>query len=141
MELNKKDLIFETKHWRITLTSDQTYLGRSYMDLKGERGSLSELTQEEIIDFFEFVKKFESTLKRAFGAVMFNWTCLMNDAYKEKPYNPHVHFHVRPRYDKEVEFAGETFADPNFAEHYKRGVKREVSDEIRKQIIEKIKKV
>ena len=139
MKFTKADLIFETKNWQVFLTPDQTYIGRGYVSLKREAGSLSELTQEEVIDFFELVKKFESALKQVFDATMFNWTCLMNNAYKEKPYNPHVHFHVRPRYDKEVEFAGEIFADPNFAEHYKRGIMNKVSDEVRKQIIDKIK--
>lgn len=139
MNLNKEDLVFDTKHWQVFLSPDQTYLGRGYVSLKREADSLSELTSEEMTDFLELIKKYESALKKAFGAVMFNWTSLMNNAYKEKPYSPHVHFHVRPRYDKEVEFAGETFTDPNFAEHYKRGIKREVSEEVRQRIVNKIK--
>lgn len=82
----------------------------------------------------------------AFGAEMFNWGCLMNNAYKpeiEKPY-PHVHFHFRGRYRKSVKFAGELFVDEEFGHHYDRTKERHVSpavfDAIRKRILEEIEK-
>jgi len=69
---------------------------------------------------------------------MFNWGCLMNDAYQITPPNPQVHFHFRPRYDREVSFAGEKFIDPNFGHHYIREPKRLVSDGIRQKIVKAI---
>lgn len=133
-------LIFETPFWKVFLAdSDQTYLGRSYVTLKRHAGDLADLTDEEWQDLHKTIKKFEIALRKAFGAEMFNWTCLMNDAYQETPANPHVHWHVRPRYSKSVEFTGLTFEDKDFGHHYTRGTKRVVPADVRKAIIEKIK--
>lgn len=113
-------IIFETTYWYIKLMPKQLYLGRSVVVLKRQCGDLAGLNQEEILDFAEVVKKLESALRKTFNATMFNWGCLMNNAYQETPADPQVHWHFRPRYDHPVEFAGQTFADPNFGHHYLR---------------------
>ncbi|MDP3741903.1 MAG: HIT family protein [Candidatus Micrarchaeota archaeon] len=98
-------------------------------------GSIPELSQEEWADLFEIMKKFENAAKKAFGATSINWTCLMNHAYKLKPYNPHVHWHPRPRYAQPIEFSGETFTDEKFGRHYEAiDANRKLSDEFRKAI-------
>lgn len=110
--------IFESKHWEVTLSGDQLYLGRAYAICKTKRESLSGLTDDEFSDLHTVIKKYESLLKETFGATLFNWTCLMNHAYREKPYTPQVHFHVRPRYEKEVNVGGLVFKETNFGDHY-----------------------
>ena len=72
-------------------------------------------------------------------ATTFNLTFMMNDAFQEKPYNPHVHWHLRARYDHDVEFEGITFKDPQFGKHYDRTYTQEISNKIRTKIIQKIK--
>ncbi|MEK6860643.1 MAG: HIT family protein [Nanoarchaeota archaeon] len=134
-----KSLIYESKYWRITLAPDQGYLGRCYINLRRHIEKLSELKKEEWIDFAELVKIMESALKKAFCVVMFNWTCLMNNAYQDELPNPHVHWHLRPRYDHKVEFSGVIFEDKEFGKHYDRTRNLEVSDEIRNKIISRIK--
>ena len=117
--LNNSELaIIETKYWKVNIADDQAYLGRCYVILKRHYGSLSDLTKEEWIDFSSLVKKLESLYKKTFGAKLLNWSCLMNDAFRQNPANPHVHWHVRPRYDKGVEFAGMIFNDLEFGSHY-----------------------
>jgi len=110
--------IFESEYWKVDLSNDQLYLGRAYIICKTKRESLSELTDEEFSDLHIVIKKYESLLKKTFGATLFNWTCLMNHAYRGKPYTPKVHFHVRPRYEKEVPVGGILFKDLNFGDHY-----------------------
>ncbi|KKU81968.1 MAG: hypothetical protein UY07_C0006G0048 [Parcubacteria group bacterium GW2011_GWA1_47_8] len=110
--------IFESKYWEVNLSGDQLYLGRAYIECKTKRGSLSELTSYEFSDLHAVIKKYESLLKKTFATTLFNWTCLMNHAYREKPYAPQVHFHVRPRYEKEVTVGDLVFKDPNFGDHY-----------------------
>ena len=110
--------IFESKYWEVTLSGDQLYLGRSYVTCKTKRTSLSELSEEEFFDLHGVIKKYESLLKKTFGATLFNWACLMNHAYREKPYTPQVHFHVRPRYEEEVVIGRRVFKDKNFGNHY-----------------------
>ena len=42
----------------------------------------------------------------------------MNDFYKESAPDPHLHIHVRPRYDKPVVLNGSTYTDSEFGHHY-----------------------
>lgn len=109
--------IFESKHWEVNLGEDQLYLGRAYVDCKSKKTSLSELSDEEFLDLHNVIKKYESLLKKTFSATLFNWACLMNHAYREKPYAPQVHFHVRPRYESNVRVGDMVFHDPNFGDH------------------------
>lgn len=124
--------IFESKHWMVTLSGDQLYLGRAYVICKTKRESLSDLTDGEFSDLHAVIKRYESLLKKTFGATLFNWTCLMNHAYREKPYTPQVHFHVRPRYEKEVSAGGQGFKDPNFGDHYH--LQDSVSDRVTEEV-------
>ena len=139
----KNNLIYETEYWNVILVDSQYDLGRIMVDIKRDVGALRNLTSEEWEDFREnIVVKLENALMKAFGAEMFNWSCLMNNAYKphiEKPH-PHVHFHLRGRYRNPVEFAGETFVDEEFGHHYDRRKEQEVSPEVFDKIAEEIKK-
>lgn len=135
-----KDFVFETEHWIAFLAPEQDYLGRFQIEVKGHKGSLSELSAEEWTDFGVLVKKYEAVIKKTFGAEMFNWTCLMNNAYQEEHPNPHVHWHVRPRYNKPIQFAGQEFTDPDFGKHYDRERRTVASDELFQKIREEIKK-
>lgn len=134
-----KNFIFETKHWEVYLNPDQYYLGRAVVVSKRDVDSMSGLNDDEWLDFAKLVKKFELALKKAFGATMFNWSCLMNNAYKNNPPDPHVHWHVRPRYKKPVKFEGLKFEDKEFGHHYARHTNRVLPDEVFNKIVKKIK--
>lgn len=126
-------IIKETGHWKVFLHPNQAYLGYSIVRLRRDAGSLSELTAEEWSGLHDVIVWFESAFRKV-GAEMFNWTCLMNDAYKADSPEPHVHLHVRPRYRKPVSVRGEVFEDPDFAHHYDKTRKKEVSDCMLKKI-------
>ena len=131
----EEEIVFETLYWKVVLMDQQLYLGRSVVVLKRPCGDLSNLNQDEALDFFEIVKKLENLFKKTFNATMFNWSCLMNDAYKSNPAEPQVHWHLRPRYKNLVEIGGNVFKDPNFGHHYLRGTdEKVVSKEILKAI-------
>jgi|SRR3989344_4782962 len=133
-------VLFETIYWKIILFEDQAYLGRCVIVLKRHCDELSNLTLDEWSDFYEVVKKLEFALKKTFKATMFNWACLMNDAYKSKNPKPQVHWHFRPRYNSDVLFMGEKFEDLEFAHHYSRERKKIVSYEFLKEIAKEISK-
>lgn len=134
--------IFETKYWKVDICENQEYLGRSYITLKRHSPTLSEVTNEEWLDFKQLIITLESAFKKAFDATHFNWTCLMNDAYKSNPAYPHVHWHLRPRYSHEVEFTGVVFKDPEFGHHYARSKDRilNLSEKQLLEIVEEVKK-
>lgn len=133
---------FETAYWKIVLVNDQRYLGRLVIKTKEAKGSLPELSQEEQSDFFSLVAKLETFFKEKFGATMFNYSCLMNHAYRDGE-KPHVHFHFRPRYEKPVTILGQEFTDPNFGEHYLSPTLNEngevtIPDEVRTHIMKEL---
>jgi diadenosine tetraphosphate (Ap4A) HIT family hydrolase len=103
--------VFETAFWRVTLASDP-----------------------EWIDLQAVMARYEMMVRRAFGADLFNWACLLNDTFKQAKPKPHVHWHVRPRYASPPTVAGWTFADPNFAHHYSRQVRQLIDRGVREQI-------
>lgn len=127
--------ILETDYWQVILRADdQTYLGRAVVVCKRIVSSLPELTKEEWADLKEVMTSYEAACKKAFSATMFNWICLMNEAYQHQPPDPSVHWHVRPRYKQPVKFAGEIFEDVKFGHHYERKTNRKVGDEVAKKI-------
>lgn len=133
------DTIFETPFWLIKINKDdQTYLGRSLVVLKRECDDLAKITTEELLDFRNVVKKYQNALIKSFGATMFNWSCLMNNAYQNTPPDPQVHWHIRPRYSKTIEFENESYEDKVFGHHYARNTERAVSEELKSKIIKKI---
>jgi len=134
-----KSFIFGSEYWRVFLNSDQAYLGRSVVSAKRHCGSISELTNEEWLDFLNVVKKMEAVFTKTFGAKMFNWTCMMNHSFRGKSANPHLRWHFRPRYNKKVKFAGQVFEDLEFGEHYSYERIRKVDDNLMREIINKIR--
>lgn len=140
--MNKEKEIYETDFWRVVLAEDQTYLGYCLIKLKRrECSDLADLTEEELLDFFNVVKKLEYALRNSFDATIFNWSCLMNNAYQNIPPTPHMHWHCRPRYNHPVLFAGLDFVDHLFGHHYEwPQVKRILNDNVRSMVIEEIRK-
>lgn len=132
--LPNNDPIFETDKWAVSLAPDQGYLGRCFVTLKDHKGDMSDLTDEEWREFIDIVKKLEARLRKAFGATLFNWSCLMNNAFQVTPARPHVHWHVRPRYELPVNFEGEEFVDPLFGHHYDSLQSKKPDDEMMNKI-------
>ncbi len=96
----KNILLIETEYWKIELMPNQCQLGRSIVILKRPCPDLSSLNNEEIIKFLMLVKKFEHSVLVSFNATYFNWYVAMNGAFKNKPYDPQLHWHVKPRLEK-----------------------------------------
>ncbi len=114
-------LVHESNFWKVYLfPADQRYLGRSLAALKRHSPSLADLTPTEWGDLQVVIRVMEDAARREFGAVNFNWTCLMNNAFRDNPPKPHVHMHFRPRYAAPVKFGGSLFEDVLFGEHYNR---------------------
>jgi len=132
-------LVTEAKHWRVHLAPNQSLIGRCVIPLKRHAGDLADLTQDEMIEFFHLVSAIEDSLKRAFAATMFNWSCYMNNAYQETPPDPHVHWWAVPRYSHVVEFEGCIFNDPHFGNPYDHSRWLEVPVDLRRKIANRIR--
>ncbi len=136
--------VFETRYWLVVLhPHDQYYLGRSVIILKRHVPTLAAVSDAEWLDYKKLVGVFAKAVSEAFDAEHFNWSFNMNHAFREDPPRLHVHGHVRPRYRVPVTFAGLTFEDQEFGNHYdlkKRKVEPAVLDAICDKLVHALRK-
>lgn len=114
----QEGLVAETEFWRVIVSRDQGYLGRSMIIAKHHVASEADISEDAVIDFHYLKIDLEQAAANAFGARICNWTELGNDAFAEEDPKPHLHHHMRPRYDQAVSFAGVVFDDPNWGSMY-----------------------
>ena len=97
-------LIYESKYWIWSLRPVKATLGAGVLSLKRECPVLSELTQEEFSDLNNIIKVIEKTLKQTFNYDIMNYLMLMM-------LDKQVHYHVIPRYERTINFAGKSWKD------------------------------
>ena len=104
--------LYKGKYWDVIFVDwCQEFIGDCIISCNKE--SLSELTNEEWIELGELEKELERITKKVFGATMFNFACLMNNAYRDNE-KPHVHFHFIPRYRDEISLFNKKYKDKHF---------------------------
>ena len=138
-EEDKQYQVYESKSWSVFLSDEQDYIGRCILVLKRHCGSMSELTDDEWNELRNLVRKTEACLKTVLGATLCNWSCLMNNFYKKAAPNPHLHIHVRPRYDKPLLINGNTYADSEFGHHYALNKSGEIPAKDREEVFIRLK--
>jgi diadenosine tetraphosphate (Ap4A) HIT family hydrolase len=80
--------------------------------LRRHAESNGDLTESEVLQFRHVASALEFAWQSAFGTTVFNWSCLMNLAFRANPPDPHVHWWLVPRGDQVVDFAGVGFEHP-----------------------------
>src|SRR5690554_6472994 len=107
-----KLIIYESKYWIWSLRPEQPTLGSSVISLKRKCSYMRELTLDEHKDYGKIVKVVEASLKKLFNYSKINYLMLMM-------VDNQVHYHVIPRYDKEISFDNMLWYDygwPNLPE-------------------------
>ncbi len=135
---NLKTRILLTDNWTVGVGTNQAYFGRAYMTLRNHKSSLGSLTKAEWEDFEHTVARIEKAYKEVYGAEPLNWGCFMNHAFRAKPFNPHVHWHIYPRYEVAPVLDGVTYDDSLFGHFYNNKAERLVSDETAEKIASKL---
>ena len=124
--------IYESKYWIWSLRPVQATIGSGVLSLKRECPVLSELNQEEFSDLIDIIKVIERTLKKTFNYDIMNYLMLMM-------VDKQVHYHVIPRYERTIDFAGTAWKDSGWP-----GISNLTGDEtdikVLNQIQNKIKK-
>ena len=92
-------LIAAYRHWLVLLRPDQPTLGSLVLAAQGEFDALSDLPPEAFFELGQVVGDIETTLGRAVGYERINYLMLMM-------VDPHVHWHVIPRYAGSRQAAG-----------------------------------
>lgn len=78
-----------------------------------DKESLSELSVDEWIELGKIEKELERITKKVFNSTMYNFACLMNNAYRDNE-KPHVHFHFIPRYKGKRIILDKVYKDKHF---------------------------
>ena len=131
--------MYESKTWSVFLSDEQDYVGRCILVLKRHCNSLTELTDDEWDELRNLVCKVEVCLKAVLGATLCNLSCLMNNFYKDKAPDPHLHIHVRPRNNKPVIVNGNTYIDSEFGHHYAINKCREIPAQDKEEVFIRLK--
>lgn len=100
-------LIREYEHWTVQLRPRQATLGSLVMIRTSEATAFADIGTEAFAEMARVVRDIETVLSAAFAYDRINYLMLMM-------VDPHVHFHVLPRYEAARTFEGVTFADPGW---------------------------
>jgi diadenosine tetraphosphate (Ap4A) HIT family hydrolase len=110
-EPDPRFLIAQAPQWAVVLNKNQDLLGRCYLLLKRPETDPLNLTDGELSELWAVARKVKQVLGDLWEPDHYNYAFLMN-------VDPQVHFHIIPRYKNRREFAGGTFVDPMFGDHY-----------------------
>jgi diadenosine tetraphosphate (Ap4A) HIT family hydrolase len=94
-------------HWVVQVRPRQSTLGASVLVARRHAVSLSGLSPGELASFGQAVDELERRLREAFAYDKINYLMLMM-------VDPHLHFHVIPRYAKPRSFGGFEWPDPGW---------------------------
>ncbi len=100
-------LLADYEHWTVLLRPQQVTLGSLVLACREPVTRFSDISQGAFTSLATVVADIEATLGQAFSYDKINYLMLMM-------VDPHVHFHVLPRYAKAMEFGGVAFADPGW---------------------------
>lgn len=129
---NERTLIKEFNNWYASLNPNQYYLGRHSIVLNRNLEDFTEINKEEQDELFDIMRVSKKVLTDLFDVNMFNYYIAGNIV-------PHLHMHIIPRYNHEVEFEGFTFKDKLWGKNhsfYPRDFK--IDDDLFNKIREKL---
>lgn len=98
-------LIHEYEYWSVVLRPKQTTLGSLVLISRTQAQAFSDLEAPAFAELQKAVADTEKTLATLFSYNKINYLMLMM-------VDPHVHFHVLPRYNAEKIFNAISFKDP-----------------------------
>lgn len=137
--------LYKGKYWNV-IYGDWCQEFPGYCIIGNDKETLSDLEPEAWTELGILEKELERVCKKVLGATMFNFTCLMNNAYRDNE-TPHVHFHFFPRYKEVTTILNKKYKDKHFGYNFWKWAtnrfKRQkdiFTEEERKQIGELLKK-
>jgi diadenosine tetraphosphate (Ap4A) HIT family hydrolase len=97
-------LLAEYRHWVVLLRPQAVTLGSLILAAKGEETAFSALAPAAFTELSAVIRDIEAVLTTAVGQTKMNYLMLMM-------VDPHVHFHVLPRYEGSRSHDGAAFGD------------------------------
>ncbi|AXE64014.1 hypothetical protein HPO_05857 [Hyphomonas polymorpha PS728] len=102
-----RTLIRDYTHWSVQVRPKQVTLGALIILSHSDATAFSALAAEAFAELATVVKDAETVSAKAFANTKINYLMLMM-------VDPHVHFHVLPRYAAPVMFEGTAYTDPGW---------------------------
>ena len=104
--------LYKGKYWNVIFGEwCQEFPG--YCIIGNDKETLSELEPEAWIELGQIENELERVCIKLFGATMFNFACLMNNAYRDNE-KPKVHYHFVPRYKNKLNIFSKVYKDKHF---------------------------
>ena len=100
-------LVCAYQYWVVLLRPQQATLGALVLACTQEAESFGELSPAAFTELQVVVSELEASLSKSFDYDKLNYLMLMM-------VDPHVHFHVLPRYPASRQFMSVEFADPGW---------------------------
>jgi len=123
--------VHEYDEWVVLLRLRQVTLGSLVLAYKGDARAWPEVSEKGFAELKWATAELEATLKKLFSCDKINYLMLMM-------VDPHVHFHVIPRYASEREFEGLRFTDRGWPKHPDMGAVHDVPDEVFRRLAKHI---
>ena len=123
-----RGVVLSNDHWTLVLNENQATLGRVFFALNRHETDIAALSDAEVLSLWAFVREAKTALSALFAPDHFNYLFLMN-------LTPHVHFHLFPRYAEPAVFAGQTFPDSRYGDHYDPAESRALDPAAEEQLV------
>lgn len=108
--------LYESNNWTVIFGKwSQEFPG--YCIISSKKEKLSDLTEEEWKELGKIEKELERTCNKVLKPTMYNFACLMNNAYRDNE-KPNVHYHFVPRYKEETTIVGKKYKDKHFGYNF-----------------------
>jgi len=132
------------EHWTSMLRDrDQSLLGTVFITARRHVAELDMLTEAEEQELVVIRNSLIRAIRSSFNPITFNVSCLKNDTFKHdidaSPDATHVHWHVKPRYNKPVVVNDEEFVDPAPGKYLTTFERHQPSPETARMIFQTIK--
>lgn len=120
-------------HWVILLRRPQITLGSLVIAARGEETQLSAIPLAAFSELAAVIKAVEKTLKKLWNYDQLNYLMLMM-------VDPHVHWHVIPRYQKTLQWFNQSFVDQSWPKPPDLSLSTALIPEMEKELILKFQK-
>lgn len=127
-----ESLIGDFRHWCILLRPAQATLGALILGAKSEATAFSGLPPESFTELHQAISSIEAMLRDFKPYDRINYLMLMM-------VDPHVHFHVLPRYAAAQDFEGTVFADTGWPGPPDLKSATDLTDETRAMLLQRLR--
>jgi diadenosine tetraphosphate (Ap4A) HIT family hydrolase len=125
-------VVADYAHWSVLLRPQQVTLGSLVLICKEDRTAFPDISIEAFAEMKQVTHDLEAALAAAFRWDRVNYLML-------RMVDPHVHFHVVPRYETARTFGGETFTDTAWPKPPDLGAARALPDDVQAELLDHLR--